>query len=106
MLQGEVDGDRSAPCHPDHICALDAQVVEQVGDVLTVRKRNILGELLSEATRIVANNAELLSEDWKLGVAHPAVGDAVVNQQKGLSPSCYFIVQPCAVDLYESSLTF
>ena len=91
---------------PDHICALDAQVVEQVGDVLTVRKRNILGERLSEATRIVANNAELLSEDWKLCVPHPAVGDPGVNQQKGVSPSGCFIVEPCPGGLYETSLNF
>ncbi len=69
-------------------------------------KRNILGERLPEATRIITNNAELLSEDWKLCIPHPAVGDAGVNQQKRVSPSGYFIVEPCAGDLDETSLNF
>src|SRR2546428_8848116 len=106
MLQGEVDGDRSTARHPDDISAVNAHMVEQVGDVLTVRKRNIVGERLPEATRIIANNAELLSEDWKLCVPHPAVGDAGVNQQKRVSPSGYFVVKPCAGDLAENSLKF
>src|SRR2546427_6619292 len=106
MLQREVDGDRSTARHPDDICAVNAHMVEQVGDVLTVGKGNILGERLPETTRIIANNAELLSEDWNLSVPHPAVGHAGVDQQERVSASGYFIIESCAGDLYETSFNF
>ncbi|MDO8339005.1 MAG: hypothetical protein Q7T15_12230 [Microcella sp.] len=92
-LENEVEGDHAAHRAADDHGAVDAEVVEEVGEILAVRVGAWLRARAAEAAEVEADDRVPVGERGNLVVPHAQIGDARVHEDDGGPATAHVVVE-------------
>ena len=100
--QREIQSNRTSERLADNVRSVDAEMVEECGDVRPIGELDMVGRAAAEPTHVTADNAVAAGERLRLEVPHAQVPEKPVDEHQCFARAFDLVVEIAAVDGEES----